>query len=56
MIRNGEDDAGKLMAQVDVSVSSVAGSEGAWDSVASKWGTAMVGVRYTVADGRPRWC
>ncbi|RVW60145.1 hypothetical protein CK203_092286 [Vitis vinifera] len=33
MIRNGEDDAGKLMAQVDVSASLVAGSGGAWGSV-----------------------
>ena len=56
MIRNGEDDAGKLMTQVDVSVSSVADLEGAWGSVASKWGTAVVGVRCSVADGRPRWC
>ena len=32
MIRNGEDDAGKLMAQVEVSASSVAGSVGAWGS------------------------
>ena len=55
MIRNGEDDAGKLMAQVDVSASSVAGSGGACGSMASEWGTAVVGVRCSVADGRPRW-
>ena len=56
MIRDGEDDVGKLMAQVDVSASSVAGSRGAWGSVASEWGTIVVGVRCSVADGRPRWC
>ena len=49
MIRNGEDDADKLMAQVDVSASSVVGSGGAW-------GSAVVGMRCSVADGRPRWC
>ena len=49
MIRNGEDDAGKLMAQADVSVSSVVGSGGAWGSV-------VVGMRCSVVDGRPRWC
>ena len=49
MIRNGEDDAGKLMTQVDVSASSVAGSVGAW-------GFAVVGARCSVADGRLRWC
>ena len=56
MIRNGEDDAGKLMAQVEVSVFSVFGSGGAWGSVAFEWSTAVVGVRCSVADGRPRWC
>ena len=56
MIRNGEDDADKLMAQVDVSASSVAGSGGACGSMASEWGTAVVGVRCSVADGRPKWC
>ena len=48
MIRDGEDDAGKLMAQADVSASSVVGSGGAW-------GSAVVGERCSVADGRPRW-
>ena len=56
MIRNGEDDAGKLMAQVDVFASSVAGSGGAQGFAVSKWGTTVVGVRCSVADGRPRWC
>ena len=56
MIRNGEDDAGKLMAQVDVSASSVTGLGGAWGSVASEWGAVVVGVICSVADGRPRWC
>ena len=56
MIRNGEDDAGKLMAQVEVSASSVAGSGGVWGSAVSEWGTAVVGVRCSVADGRSRWC
>ena len=42
MIRNGEDDAGKLMAQVDVSVSYIAGSGGTWGSMAFEWGTAVV--------------
>ena len=56
MFRNGEDDAGKLMAQVDVSASSVAGSRGAWGFVVSEWGTAVVGVRCSATDGRPRWC
>ena len=56
MIRNGEDDAGKLMVQVKVSTSSAAGSGGAWGSAVSEWGTVMVGVRCSVVDGRPRWC
>ena len=56
MIIDGENDAGKLMAQVDVSTSSVAGSGGAWGSAVSEWGTAVVGVRCSVAYGRPRWC
>ena len=56
MIRDREDDAGKLMAQIDVSASSVATSGGAWGSVVSEWGTAVVGVICSVADGRPRWC
>ena len=49
MIRDGEDDEGKLMAQEDVFASAVVGSGGAWGSV-------VVGVRCSVADGRPRWC
>ena len=49
MIRNEENDAGKLMAQVNVSASLVAGSAGAW-------GFVMVGMRCLVADGKPRWC
>ena len=49
MIRDGEDDAGKLMGQEDVSASSVVGSGGAWGSI-------VVGVRCSIADGRPRWC
>ena len=49
MIRNGEDNAGKMMAQVDVAASSIAGSGGAWGSV-------VVGMRCSVVDGRPRWC
>ena len=36
MIRNGEDDAGKLMGQADVSTSSLAGSGGAWGSVGGR--------------------
>ena len=56
MIRNEEDNAGKLMAQVDVSASLVAGSGGAWGSVVSEWGTAVVSVRCSIADERSRWC
>ena len=55
MIRNGEDDADKLMAQVDVSASSVVGLGRAWGSVASERGTIVVWVRCSVANGRPRW-